>query len=116
MTSEPNTSAESLLSASAWLQSVLLGSIATTVAVLAIAIVGLLMLRGRVPLRRGATVVIGCFILFSAGTIASGLAAAIQQSEPIDLTLAAPAPSYTPTAPRPPANDPYAGAAVPTQR
>lgn len=61
------------LSAAQWLQALLLGSLATSLAVIAIASVGLLMLSGRVNLRRGATVILGCFILFGAATIAQGL-------------------------------------------
>jgi len=115
MYSESAILTESLLSASAWVQSVLLGSIASTLAILAVAIIGLLMLSGRTPLRRGATVVIGCFILFSAATIADGLLVSIEQPQG-EIALTPPAPSYTATAPRAPSTDPYAGAAVPAQR
>ena len=115
MRSEPHTSTESLLTASAWLQSVLLGSIASTLAILAVAAVGLLMLSGRTPIRRGTTVVIGCFILFSAATIADGLLSSLGEPHPA-IALTPPAPTYTVTEPRAPSADPYAGAAVPAQR
>lgn len=57
----------------AWIQGTLLGSVATAVAVIAVASVGLLMLSGRMNWRYGATVIIGLFILFGAGSIVAGI-------------------------------------------
>jgi type IV secretory pathway VirB2 component (pilin) len=57
----------------AWIQGTLMGSVATAVAVIAVASVGLLMLTGRMNWRFGATVVIGLFILFGAGAIVGGI-------------------------------------------
>jgi type IV secretory pathway VirB2 component (pilin) len=59
-----------------WLQGTLLGNVATAVAVIAVAMVGFMMLTGRLNWRFGATVIIGCFILFGAGAIVSGIQAA----------------------------------------
>ena len=59
----------------AWIQGTLLGSVATAVAVIAVASVGLLMLTGRMNWRFGATVVLGLFILFGAGAIVGGIRA-----------------------------------------
>ncbi|MEZ4703517.1 MAG: TrbC/VirB2 family protein [Rhodothermales bacterium] len=59
-----------------WLQGTLLGNVATAVAVMAVAAVGFLMLTGRMNWRFGATVIIGCFILFGAGAIVSGIQSA----------------------------------------
>ena len=56
-----------------WLQGTLLGTAATVVAVIAVAVVGFLMLAGRMNWRYGATVIIGCFILFGAATIVGGI-------------------------------------------
>lgn len=56
-----------------WLQGTLLGNVATAVAVIAVAMVGFMMLTGRLNWRFGATVIIGCFILFGAGTIVAGI-------------------------------------------
>lgn len=56
-----------------WIQGTLLGSVATAVAVIAVASVGLLMLTGRMNWRFGATVVLGLFILFGAGAIVGGI-------------------------------------------
>lgn len=65
-----------IVGALAWLQGTLLGTIATTVAVIAIAAVGFMMLTGRINWRHGAVVVIGCFILFGAASIVAGIRAA----------------------------------------
>lgn len=59
--------------AMAWIQGTLLGSVATAVAVIAVASVGLLMLTGRMNWRFGATVVIGLFILFGSAAIVGGI-------------------------------------------
>lgn len=108
------------LAAALWVQNILLGTIATAVAVIAVATVGLLMLAGRIDIRRGATVVAGCFILFGAPSIAAGLRSALAASQDaIAPPLPASAPPPTPPPPAPPPvsrapYDPYAGAAVPT--
>jgi type IV secretion system protein VirB2 len=59
-----------------WLQGTLLGTVATTVAVMAVAAVGFMMLTGRMNWRFGATVIVGVFILFGATTIVAGIQAA----------------------------------------
>ena len=62
-----------LVSAVRWLQGTLLGTVATVVAVIAVASIGFLMLTGRINWRYGATVIIGCFILFGAASIVAGI-------------------------------------------
>ncbi len=62
-----------LVSAVRWLEGTLLGTIATVFAVIAVATVGLLMLTGRINWRYGATVILGCFILFGAASIVAGI-------------------------------------------
>lgn len=62
----------------AWIQGTLLGNVATAVAVIAVASVGLLMLTGRMDWRFGATVIIGLFILFGAAAIVSGIQSVAQ--------------------------------------
>ena len=64
-----------LVSAVEWLQGTLLGTGATTVAVLAVAAVGFMMLTGRMNWRHGAVVIIGCFIVFGAASIVAGIRA-----------------------------------------
>jgi len=70
-----------IISALAWLQGTLLGTVATVVAVIAVASVGFLMLTGRINWRHGAVVILGCFILFGAASIVAGIksTAAISQ-------------------------------------
>jgi type IV secretion system protein VirB2 len=62
-----------LVSAVRWMQGTLLGTVATVVAVIAVATVGLLMLTGRINWRYGATVILGCFVLFGAASIVAGI-------------------------------------------
>lgn len=62
-----------IVSAVQWLQGTLLGTVATVVAVIAVACVGLLMLTGRINWRYGAVVILGCFILFGAVSIVDGI-------------------------------------------
>ena len=102
-----------------WVQSALLGSAATIVAIVAVASIGFLMLTGHIDLRRTAQVVIGCFIIFGASTIAAGIQSFVAQAgagsglvrEAARPELAAP---LMPSEPQPPAQpyDPYAGAAL----
>ena len=56
-----------------WMQGTLLGSVATAVAVMAVAAVGFMMLTGRMNWRFGASVIIGCFIVFGAASIVAGI-------------------------------------------
>ena len=65
-----------IVGALAWMQGTLMGNVATTVAVMAVAAVGFLMLTGRMNWRYGATVILGCFILFGAGAIVTGIQSA----------------------------------------
>ncbi len=72
---EPQGS-QPIANAVGWIQGTLLGNVATAVAVIAVAMVGFMMLNGRINWRMGATVVLGCFILFGATTIVAGIRAA----------------------------------------
>jgi len=65
-----------LVSAVNWLQGTLLGTVATVVAVIAVASVGFMMLTGRINWRHGAVVILGCFILFGASSIVVGIQSA----------------------------------------
>lgn len=102
-----------------WLEGTMLGTAATVAAVIAVATVGLMMMAGRMDLRRSARVILGCFIIFGASAIASGLIAAISPSPgdqglgPDELQISsAPSPAV-PINSVPAVSDPYAGAAVP---
>jgi len=65
-----------IINAVNWLQGTLLGTVATTVAVIAVAVVGFMMLTGRINWRHGVVVILGCFILFGAASIVGGIRAA----------------------------------------
>ncbi len=106
-----------LVAAANWVRALVTGTPATIVATLAVAAVGLLMLQGRLPLRRGLTVVLGCFVIFGAGAIADGLLRIRDDSVSGDFLAQAP-PSVPPpvTVPaQPQVYDPYAGASVPVR-
>lgn len=62
-----------LLAALNWVQGTLLGNLATTAAVIAVALIGYLMLTGRFDWRRGIVVLVGIFIIFGAVTIVGGI-------------------------------------------
>lgn len=66
MAQNAGQSNDPITSALVWMQSILLGPIATTLAVMAVAGVGFMMLTGRMNWRYGATVIIGVFIIFGA--------------------------------------------------
>lgn len=68
------------VSAVNWLQGTLLGTVATVVAVIAVAAVGFMMLTGRINWRHGAVVVLGCFVLFGAASIVGGIRTAATQT------------------------------------
>lgn len=111
-----------IISALSWIEGTVLGTIATAVAVIAVAWIGFLMLSGRVDVRRAAHVILGCFVIFGAATIAAGIQAAILGSEdslPDQTEVAPPPPPVYPAAPAqaaPSAYDPYAGAGLPPSR
>jgi type IV secretory pathway VirB2 component (pilin) len=111
-----------VVAAVAWLQGTLLGTVATVLATICVAAVGLMMLSGRVPVRRGLSAILGCFILFGASTIAAGIRDSVTGlGGDVAWTPPAPAPlpvaAVAPPPPKPPAPaaDPFAGAAVPTR-
>jgi type IV secretion system protein VirB2 len=62
-----------VVAAVSWLQGTLMGTVATVAAVIAVACVGFMMLTGRINWRYGATVILGCFILFGAASIVAGI-------------------------------------------
>jgi type IV secretory pathway VirB2 component (pilin) len=105
-----------VVAAVAWLEGTLLGPVATTVAIIAVASIGLMMLAGRLDVRRGLTVIAGSFVLFGASMIASGLQSSLPEGGQEVVSYEPerpPQPAAAPTPPPPIANDdPYAGASV----
>lgn len=112
------TGTSPLVAAVQWLQGTLLGTVATTVAVMAIAWIGLMMLSGRIHYRRGATVILGCFVIFGASSIMAGVTTTVSRAGPAEPEISASIPQpdmprNIPASPPPQNYDPYAGASVP---
>lgn len=61
-----------MVESAGWMEGMMLHEIALGVCVIAVAFIGALMLTGRLPLREGGRVVVGCFVLLGAPVIASG--------------------------------------------
>lgn len=107
--------ASAINAAASWVTDLLFGPLATMIAVIAVAWVGFAMLSGRIDIRRGLSVLLGCFLLFGAKGIAEGLRrAAINDSAP-PVASVPPPPNFA--RPRPQENtvngyDPYAGAST----
>ena len=107
----------SLEAAALWVQGLLMAQVGTSIAVLAVAIAGMNMLWGRVSVREGGRILLGCFVLFGAPAIARGLMSNIE-SRPPSISVIMPQPlaatSPMPASPVLPATvnpfDPYAGA------
>ena len=104
-----------------WIEQLLTGSLVFAIATVAIALIGLAMLGGHASLKRGARVLLGCFLLFGAHSIAVGLRGVATSEDPSDRRYAnvqrVVIPPNLPTQnPAPNAFDPYAGAGVPTRQ
>jgi type IV secretion system protein VirB2 len=103
-----------LLTAVQWLEQLVLGSISTIIAMIAVAAIGFLMLSGRYDLKRSMTVIFGCFILFSAPFLASGLMNLSSKDVEQNYTTPVPSPIF-PIFEMPQSqndDDPYAGAST----
>lgn len=103
----------SLRDATMWFDTVLAGPLVLAICSIAIAVLGLAMLSGRFETRRGAAIILGCFLILGASTIANGLVGRSTAS-----TAAAEASiAITPQPQLPRRNDrkvddPYAGASL----
>lgn len=96
-----------------WLASLMTGGLAVGLCVLAIAIIGLLMLGGRLPVREGVRVIFGCFVLLGAPIIANAFVMTGEYLVPKQITTEANRPLPAPARELPPsAFDPYAGASL----
>lgn len=56
-----------------WMQNILLGPVATSLAIMAVAGVGFMMLTGRMNWRYGGTVIVGVFIIFGAPRLVASI-------------------------------------------
>lgn len=97
-----------------WVEGVMLGEIALVVCVIAVAFIGALMLIGQLPLRDGARVVVGCFVLLGAPVIAAGFmggGSELYEAPVLPLPVAAEIETSRANLPRADF-DPYAGASL----
>ncbi|KQN10132.1 hypothetical protein ASE85_04220 [Sphingobium sp. Leaf26] len=96
-----------------WVEGLMLGSLATIAATLSVAIVGFLLLEGRLDWRRGVRTIVGCFLIFGAPVIAAGLLVPVNAAAP-NVSSPTVEAEVRPPPPRAPQQyDPYAGAALP---
>jgi type IV secretory pathway VirB2 component (pilin) len=105
--------------ASDWMQGVLGGTLATSLCIIAVAILGLLLLAGRLQVRRGVEVALGCFLLLGAGLLATQLQQLAGGATGTDGNRGEQViiPDTPPIPPPPRANyDPYAGASLQRDR
>lgn len=111
-----NPGSNVLVNASEWITGLLRGPLAAALAILAVAAIGALMLRGRVSVRHAAQVLLGCFVLFGAASLAASFRALADYGlggTPAPAPVVAEAPPSLDEAPTQNAvYDPYAGAAV----
>lgn len=112
-----NAPGQPVIEASAtWVEQVVGGSTAVAISVIAIALLGFLMMTGRLVLRRATVVVLGCFVLLGSATLADALDQVARGSigTPRSRDERSSATLRTATAPPlPPATyDPYAGASL----
>jgi len=103
-----------MVDSAGWIEGVLLGEIALGVCVIAVALMGALILTGRTPLREGARIVVGCFVLLGAPVIAAGFVrdgSGVIETSALPPTIAVQ--NESPRPDLPPADfDPYAGASL----
>jgi type IV secretion system protein VirB2 len=99
-----------------WMQATFLGSAAQAVAVICVASVGFMMLSGRIDLRRSGSIILGCFLLFEAPTIALALRsladATVGEADNYPQVATQIPASSPPVPPKVSGYDPYAGASV----
>lgn len=107
-------STDPLEAASGWVTGLIGGSLAIGLCVLAVAFVGMMMLSGRVDVRVGLRVVLGCFVLLGAPVIVSAFIGASTSGRAN--TASPPVATSQELNPRdelPPSDyDPYAGASL----
>ncbi len=105
----------SLIASAAWIERFLTGQAALALATIAVALLGLTVMAGQLPIRRGIEVTIGIFLIFGAPIVARGLTGTkLRQTDTHPATPSGMIVHTTP--PSPSAYDPYAGASVPQNR
>ncbi len=102
-----------LAEATSWIAQLMTGSIGTSIAIIAVALTGFSMVQGRISGRSAARIVLGCFILFGAPTIARSFLGSEAPARPATRAEVYTAPPGFVAPPSQQNNDPYAGASVP---
>ena len=107
--------ASSLESSASWLGSIMFGEIALTLCVIAVVMIGLAMLSGRISLVRSGLTVVGCFVLIGAPGLAAALMSVPDRSQSRAVVILPPQAEQIPPRPElpPVRSDPYAGASLP---
>lgn len=96
-----------------WITGTLLGSVATALCTIAIALVGFSMMSGHLRIKQGARIILGCFLLLGAPVIASAIGGLRYAGNPPPPQPAAIVETPDPRGDLPPADyDPYAGASL----
>ncbi len=95
-----------------WMTGLIGGSLAVSLCVIAMGILGMLILTGRLHLRRGAQVVLGCFLLLGSAMLARGMVGLGEGGDAAgaETVLPPPQPSATPLPPA--TEDRYSGASL----
>ncbi|WP_379548280.1 TrbC/VirB2 family protein [Qipengyuania sp. DSG2-2] len=99
-------------SAAAWIATLLTGSLAVTLSVLAVAIIGFLTLSGRFPVRESGRAILGVFLLLGASTLASALIGLAERGMNSGPAMVYSQPVQAERDLQPAEYDPYAGASL----
>lgn len=109
---EPNGPSP-LQGAAGWMTELMQGPLVVTLCVIAVALVGIAALSGRLPVRMGARAVLGCFVVLGAPVIASSLIWQGEEPSPQVVYQAESVASEHARPELPPADyDPYSGASL----
>ena len=108
-----NSDTSPIASSLEWIDGVMFGPVALSLCILAVAFVGFQMLTGRLPLREGLRVVLGCFVLLGAPILAAGFVSSLGQQSASAPAVPEITEAPSPRSDLPPADyDPYAGASL----
>jgi hypothetical protein len=96
-----------------WVEQLMLGTVATSAMVMAVSILGLMALDGRLDRKLAVRIILGCFVIVGAPTIVAGIMMTAGGDNGRIVTLNREE-DVSPPPPRPPERfDPYGGASVP---
>ena len=106
-----------MLDAVTWLVALLTGAAAVSIATLVVAAIGFSLLQGRVRYERFVRVILGCFVIFGAATIASALSSLSSPEDALALqqTVVVAPPEFQTDETIEGAYEPYPGAANPAR-